>query len=356
MRLKPGLCALWRSPTEAQVGSDPRITRRIGLEDPAEFAVLEALTLDHSIAQLRGILIREHLDPVRADALATELVDAGLVQDSPNTPSWVAVRMGVREMLAAAAESRGILGGDGWSAVAAIGQATVHVVGLGRTGARVAACLASAGVGHLVLSDSMQVSPRDVGTDYAPADVGSPRCAALKARIRSLTSECVVATGPTKDEDVTVLVNHDVSDILHARDLTYRDVPHVAVLIEDASATVGPWVKPGHGPCLRCLALHFTDDDPLWPTLATQLSARRSRKERGEDPTMAALVGAYAAAQVVSFLTNGTTPCDSLTVTFSLPDYATSAIEWEPHPSCGCTGLETDPAGLYADSRRRSGS
>ncbi|MDR1151254.1 MAG: TOMM precursor leader peptide-binding protein [Bifidobacteriaceae bacterium] len=313
------------------------------LDHPSEHALIAALTIDHTLPQLRGVLIREHTDPGRAEAIVSELADAGLLHTSGRITSRTAVPQVAREMLAPAAESRSLLrDDDGWPSVAKLAESTVHVVGLGRTGARIAGALASAGIGHLRLTDSQPVTPRDCGTDYDPHDVGKPRDAVLKARIRAVPGSHVISSGTTWDDDVAVLVDPDVCDIVHARDLVFHGVPHLSVIVAETSITVGPWVTPGAGPCLRCLALHRADADPAWPGMATQVSVKSAVVARGEDPALAGLAGSYAASQVVSAMTGHRPPCAGTTIAFRLPDYSTSAVRWTPHPECGCIAPPAD--------------
>ena len=59
-----------------------------------------------------------------------------------------------------------------------------------------------------------------------------------------------------------------------------RDVPHLPSCSATPACTVGPFVRPGRGPCLRCLDLHRTDADPAWPAMATQLHARDAAAAR----------------------------------------------------------------------------
>ncbi|MDR1295399.1 MAG: TOMM precursor leader peptide-binding protein [Bifidobacteriaceae bacterium] len=343
MHFKRGLTPLWRSEHETQIGFEPRIARRLTLNDPSEHALVAALTIEHTLPQLRGVLIRAHADPARAEAIVGELADSGVLHISPRATSRTGVPPGAREMLSPAAESRALLrDDDGWPTVAKLIESTVHVVGLGRTGARIAVTLAASGIGHLRLTDSRPVTPRDCGTDYDTHDVGKPRDAVIKARIRTIPGSRVIASGPATEDDATVLVDTDVCDIVRARDLVFHSVPHLSVVLSEISGTVGPWVTPGAGPCLRCLALHRTDEDPAWPGMATQVSVKSAVAARGEDPALAGLIGSYAAAQVVCALTGHRPPCAETTIAFHLPDYTTSAIRWTPHPECGCIAPPAD--------------
>jgi bacteriocin biosynthesis cyclodehydratase domain-containing protein len=83
----------------------------------------------------------------------------------------------------------------------------------------------------------------------------------------------------TLDVGLAVLVGHYVLAPWHLSFWLRRDVPHLPVVFTDTGVRVGPVLTPGRGPCLYCLELARTDEDPAWPALATQLLGRRSPSE-----------------------------------------------------------------------------
>lgn len=154
----------------------------------------------------------------------------------------------------------------------------------------------------------------------------------------------------------------------HARWLR-RDVPHLAVVFGDAGVSVGPFVRPGEGACLRCVDLHRTDADPAWPAMATQLHTRTAP---GETATSSAAAAARGAAIVLAGIAGpgasaaAEVRVGTLEARPGLPEVRpgvpearpglpevppgvswrleAGAIEWvsrawEPHPECGCLGL-----------------
>jgi hypothetical protein len=48
---------------------------------------------------------------------------------------------------------------------------------------------------------------------------------------------------------------------------------HLRVVVEDDRVRIGPLVRPGLTPCIRCHDLHRTDWDRGWPALLTQLGS-----------------------------------------------------------------------------------
>lgn len=133
-----------------------------------------------------------------------------------------------------------------------------------------------------------------------------------------------------------IIASYAVEPQRHARWLR-RDVPHLPVVFSDSGVTVGPYVRPGRGPCLRCLDLHRTDADPAWPAMATQLHTRAPRGET-------AVVAAATAARVAALLLAGWRDQEgsaAVGVSARLPTGAADWVsrEWTPHPECGCLGL-----------------
>lgn len=133
----------------------------------------------------------------------------------------------------------------------------------------------------------------------------------------------------------------------HARWLR-RDVPHLPVVFGDSGVTVGPFVRPGEGACLRCVDLHRTDADPAWPAMATQLHTRPAPGETAISSAGAAARG--AAIVLASIGGSGTSrapevgpgapevcPGTTWRLEAGRVDWVSRA--WEPHPECGCLGL-----------------
>lgn len=143
-------------------------------------------------------------------------------------------------------------------------------------------------------------------------------------------------TDPAVDRaDAAVLVApYAVEPRRHARWLR-RDIPHLAVVYSDGGVTVGPLVRPGSGPCLRCVDLHRTDADPAWPAMATQL---HRLPPPGETAVAAAAAAARAAAELLTI--NVSRPQTLVGRSAHLPSGGADWVSrvWEPHPDCGCLG------------------
>ncbi len=161
---------------------------------------------------------------------------------------------------------------------------------------------------------------------------------------------------PAVDEATAAIViaSFAVAPHRHQRWLR-RDTPHLAVVFGDAGATVGPLVRPGETPCLRCLDLHRRDRDPAWPALAAQL---HTRPAPGESELVCGAVASAAAAVVLAALdehlmrqpvARSAAPpgCTATASRYDAGSARWTEFGWEPHPECGClTPLCLAPSGL----------
>jgi bacteriocin biosynthesis cyclodehydratase domain-containing protein len=119
----------------------------------------------------------------------------------------------------------------------------------------------------------------------------------------------------TLDADLAVLVGHYVLAPWHLSFWLRRDVPHLPVVFSDTGVRVGPVLTPGRGPCLYCLELTRSDEDPAWPALATQLLGRRSA---AETPLLSTEASVLALRRVLSALGTGDdADRDAVTLTLS---------------------------------------
>ncbi|MBI4940207.1 MAG: TOMM precursor leader peptide-binding protein [Actinobacteria bacterium] len=298
IQLLPGLQRAWRGPTTLQLGVSPR--RSVLLEGltPADVRLVERLdggldpteltAPDDLVALLRdaGALV-----PARAGRSARSVV--GRHEElEPDAATWALVHRGC---------------GDGWDLLAARAARTVLVVGEGRVADAVATALTAAGIGT---------------TDRRPrlTERGVPRPA------------CVVLVEPV------------VADSARAGDLGRRDVPHLSVVVREGDVVVGPLVRPGTDPCLRCLDLHRTALDPDWPGVLAQLLS--GPRDAPEETTVAALAGRLAALAVLTLLDGRTTPAAcGATLEVELPDGLVTRRPWPAHPQCGCRWPPADEGG-----------
>lgn len=325
MRLRTRLL-LWQGPTRVRVGLDPRWS--VVLADLSPSAARALATLPRGADDeraLRAAMRREAVPDEEADAVVAHLRDAHALvgsrtPDSPDAAAWGALRAD----------------GDGAAVLARRRSATVRVCGLGRLGAAVATTLAAAGVGRLELVDDRAVTRHDVGlAGLTLRDVGMPRAAAVARAVHD-AAPAVQTPPPGAEADLVVLVEQHVADPARHRPLVTDAVPHLSVVAREASVLVGPLVRPGRTPCLRCLDLHRTDADPDWPSLAAQLAGRATD---GVDAVLAAVAAPLAAAQAIALVDGRTATVEGATLEVALPDAVPRLARWTQHTQCGCAGV-----------------
>ncbi|GLY27874.1 ThiF family adenylyltransferase [Kineosporia sp. NBRC 101731] len=357
IRLKPGFRRAWRDPATLQIGLSRRrgtVITGLTLQD---IPLVEAL--HHGIDTSVPGSLSVHGDPERGGHLITLLRDCGvLVSSGPGLPDPARLgRAGAR--LAPDAAVWSVVHphcGDGWQLLTARADRQVVVRGAGRLGSSIAATLAAAGVGTVVVQDPGRVT----AADLAPAgaglpDLGRPRVAVGQDLVRRAGGHSpqpdtrgTRGTRPAArhtEPDLVVLVDHGTADAARADTLMSADVSHLSVVVGEDGVVVGPLVLPGTSPCLRCLDLHRTDRDPAWPALAGQL---RAQGETPQESASSALAAGLVSLQVLAHLDGVAEPAAvGATLEVELPDGLVARRPWPVHPGCGCSwtgmpGTEND--------------
>lgn len=202
------------------------------------------------------------------------------------------------------------------------------------------------------------LAPDDIGPPGAPPAVVLDGDGPTSARIVRLLHENGVGVRSGLEEDDPAVETADAAVIVaayaveprrHHRWLR-RDIPHLPVVFSDAGVTVGPFVRPGEGPCLGCVDLHRRDADAAWPAMAAQLY-RLPRP--GETELACGAVASAAAGAVLALLGDGAQPPAAVASRFDGLSARWEDRTWAPHPACGCLSLPAEPP---SSSRSRSGS
>jgi bacteriocin biosynthesis cyclodehydratase domain-containing protein len=201
-------------------------------------------------------------------------------------------------------------------------------------------------------AEAASADPRPVGTIGLHGEV--EQVTALAGLLARLGHRPVHAsTAPAGSVDAVVVIAARVVPPGAHLPWLAADVPHLPVVFDERGAEVGPFVRPGSGPCLRCVHLARRDADAAWPAVAAQLAvaAPPPRAPRVEHEALA-----LAASVVDDLLRRGRTTLDSAAVLVSDATERRSPLAPEPvawHPECGCRapgGTATAPARL--DGRR----
>lgn len=324
--LRPGALPLHREPGGMQFGTDPRWAVLLTGLSPAQERWLSGVrpgaglpaSTDDDVAALARVLDEALLVVPRRDRRRRPVSAPGC--GGADLPVLSAVRPDAA----------------GRRTLEARAGAVVGISGLGRLGAMVATVLATAGVGTLLLDDPGPVLPTDVGLGaYRLGDVGMAREDAARRAIAEVSPAVVTeAAAQVADPDVVVVVEHRVADPERVRRLMGEGVPHLSVVVREADVVVGPFVRPGSTPCLRCLDLDREERDPSWPRVARQL--RELKGEALEETLLAASAASIAAGQVLAALDGAVPRTAAACIEIPAPDAMPRLRETARHPRCGC--------------------
>jgi hypothetical protein len=360
IQIKPGLHLVNRGPATVQIGLDGR-----------HGAVLDGLT-DGDIRLLHSLVdgIDDTLltgspttDPAAGDSarrarrIVAALAGSGALLHTRSGRAALTRLGSLRTRLvpdAAAWSLAHQAAGDGWELLAARRRRSVLIIGSGRIGMLLAATLASTGVGHVLVDDDAPTTHADLAPGGAvPGDLGLVHAqAAERAVERALGHEATDAwsteradraapsgrPGPVPAADLIVLLDRSAADSTRADQLLAADVPHLSVVVRETSVIVGPLVLPGVSPCLRCLDLHRSENDPQWPlVLAQLLGDRHRRRAPREETALAQSAAALTTLQILGHLDGLAVPASvGATLEVELPDGLIARRPWSAHRACGC--------------------
>lgn len=350
---------VWRGPGVVQIGIEPAHGLMLsGLTAAEEYLVAVLadgiMAVDfHQRARARG------LTPTRVEELLSALREAHVLETSSSPPMSLPRRH--QRLLQGDASVWSVLrhDGDGWSTITQRHGSVVEIQGLGRTGFHIAYGLAMAGVGTVIPNDGTLLEENQasaahwlstMGVGHNRDDLADPssalkrtharknppsRAAMTKKWLNSVFPE--VATTSDQRPDVVVLVDQAVADPVKAIPLMQSDQAHLSVVIRETDLVVGPLVRPGATPCLRCLDLHRTDMDDAWPRVAAQVAGSSWTMMRQEETVLSLAGASIAVAHVLSEIDGEHPPSVGATIELSLPSATIERHVWARHPECGCT-------------------
>ncbi|HEV2087505.1 MAG TPA: TOMM precursor leader peptide-binding protein, partial [Cryptosporangiaceae bacterium] len=142
------------------------------------------------------------------------------------------------------------------------------------------------------------------------------------------------APAPGRRPDFVVLAAGPVPSPGDRLRWTAQRVPHLPVLLRDATAVVGPLVIPGSTACLDCVELHRRDRDQVWPAVAAQLATDPAPE--ASHVAVATAAAALAALQVLAHLDGEDPETRGLSLELNRLGDRVRHRPWTPHPRCGC--------------------
>lgn len=318
-QLKAGCQPIKRVDGRVQLGTDPMHGVVLDGLGESELALLARLDGVHSTTTLYAVGATLGLPRRRVDDLLAILAEYGvLVIDGVDRAALTSLPTALADRARREANGWSLAygnGDDGMATVLARATRSVIVVGRGGFGSLLAAHLARAGVGSVHRGNRV--------AEAAELD-------------ESVTPDLVVIAQPGPARAVS------------AEPWRIRGITHLPVALHLASATIGPIVQPGTGPCLRCVELARTDADPSWPLLAARGEPRPEPVVTGAaalTATVAGLVTMVVLAHLDGVVTGG-----AVSWRTSLPWPRLEGRRWHVHPLCGNHG--TAPAARRQSTMR----
>ncbi|BDZ55974.1 hypothetical protein GCM10025870_30470 [Agromyces marinus] len=134
------------------------------------------------------------------------------------------------------------------------------------------------------------------------------------------------------------------------------DVAHLPIVFDERGVEIGPFVRPGRGPCLRCVHLTRRDADAAWPAVAAQLAIAPAPHVPARARHDAV---ALAASALDDLLRTGRTRLDGSVLLVSGPRGRLGPLGPRPvavpvHPECGCRALGGTATAPARSGARRS--
>lgn len=345
--LNPGVRPLWRDSRSLQLGLESERATIIDGVDGATARLITELDGTRTEAEVLADAAAAGLDIAVVTQLLSGLRRHRLIVDGfPVTPKGLS-GSSTMERLAPDRVSIGLARPENLATqiLERRRRAAVVVHGAGRVGTPLAALLAAAGVGNVVVVDDDHIQLADVAPGgVCPSDEGRLRTIAAAEAVRRCAPEVdTTPLPPSQDPDLVVLTLPTSPSTLAALHAT--KVAHLVAAVRETTAIVGPLVQPGYSTCLRCLDLQRTDRDPAWPMIAAQLATPKRGFVEPCDVVLATIAASVAAMQCLTHLDQAPSAATGSTLELALPDWRIRRRTWLPHPDCDCGATQARRAG-----------
>ncbi|MDO5729596.1 MAG: hypothetical protein Q4P71_08240 [Actinomycetaceae bacterium] len=163
-----------------------------------------------------------------------------------------------------------------------------------------------------------------IGIDYRGTDIGPEAPQKLSTLL-----DCPLTD--TLNPTLGVLVFPRAPSIALATHYFCQHIPYRSVVVTETTVEVGPLTQFGASPCLHCVDLHYSDADPHFDTVRSQLSDQPFPALA--DRVLMTAGYATAVAIVDSIRGCGLLPGE---VRGIASDLVTERFRFPVHPACGC--------------------
>lgn len=151
----------------------------------------------------------------------------------------------------------------------------VFIETFSKTGLAIARGMSGAGFRRFHTLDQTRVAESDTGAlGHPPESLGKARARSAKEMLIA-SAEIIQHSRITATLDrlsLAVLIANDVIAPASYQAWMARDTPHLAIVFTEHGCWVSHLVIPGVTPCLGCLEVARSQQDPSWIATATQLS------------------------------------------------------------------------------------
>ena len=213
----------------------------------------------------------------------------------------------------------------------------VEIHGAGRMAISIFGALIASGFNGTTLrvDGKLEVSNRDfIGGFLQSEDLGSTLTNAL-VKLRQGSSIFPSNYRGARPTSLVISIGRPNPERL--KEWLDERIPQIYIDFEHpGEVRIGPFVRPGVGPCYNCLDL--TEGEVGSPVLGASVHTAGAKFELA---TALALTGAGAiTTEVARFAATGNSELHKKTIRISLADfYAPQVTTWERHPRCGCNWI-----------------
>jgi bacteriocin biosynthesis cyclodehydratase domain-containing protein len=326
---------------------------RIEKPDEEERALLESLTGEHTLEQLR-----ERFGQEAVDDLISQLQELEIVEDAADddlVPAAELARFDRQLRYFSDVGPRGLTPSE---CQRRLREAKIAVLGVGGLGGSVALWLASIGVGEMWLIDGDRVEASNLNRQilFSEAELGLLKVEAATARLRSFNSGMRITSTAQRLESQAEIADFIAGSdvVIDAADWPAHDIerwcnsacfeagiPYITMSHFPPIARVGPLYVPGETGCFACQETAYRRQYPLFDVAVEQRRAKAS--PAATLGPACGLIGGQVALDIMHLLTGLAKP-STLGVSHIF-DLRTMEVEREPvvaEPGCPVCG-ETQP-------------
>lgn len=335
-KLGHGVRLYERSQSQIQIGINPSsaliVDRKVGL------IIGRMLTGAHSTSEICKQLVAAGHDSISSENFLAQLVALGLVEPGPiaathdhQNPVTEIQRLNLdRETTGDLDQINQRIGCE------------ISIRGAGRLGTTVCLMLASSGFPNITVHDPTLVSESDL-TPWGASriDIGIRRDLVVKNLIERMIRGASAHKNSLRfrsHQKIEVLLPDQRADFpwisaTSADQFIATDTAHLFAATTTSVSLISSVITPGTTPCLRCLHLHRSDQDPQWPIIDLQVSQNPALDSAGISLIMKT---AIEVTRLISDWVDGVGIADPYLLKLGR---SLDAVETYPtffHPSCGC--------------------